>query len=133
MMDTLGFENVRKVTAAVAKAIKRGTALDVFITSTGELFGVSLTKRKPTEEDFRYLEEEKQMVTKMTFGVCRVRNGKLERSGEPLKLASLPKAIEEAQAERIHFYTEREKGNGPRAWPVLPLSAATRTIKYSVR
>lgn len=83
----------------------------------GELEGWRLLKEEMDEGDIERMQDA-LLGHEPNFDVCWVRQGELTTAyDEPMSLDDLPKAIAGAKAERIRFYTEREKEFGPSAWP----------------
>lgn len=102
----------------VEAALRDKVVLRLAVDRYGEMEGWRLLKEEMDERDINRMQDA-LLGHEPNFDVCWVRDGKLERAynDDPMPLDDLPKAIAEAKAERIRFYTEREKEFGPSAWP----------------
>ena len=101
----------------VEKAKSEGTLIEVVLNRQGGLQVITIQPSKSREDDIRQLTEEVAQQG-VTFEVCTLIDGQLTRLGDRIALFDLGTAIEEAKAERIRFYTEREEVYGESAWPI---------------
>jgi hypothetical protein len=96
------------------RAITNKTPAALYLNKHGEQATVEIERDNSEEDAFRL----SQGMDSPSFEVCMALDGRLtDRSGDAISINELPRAIKDAQAERIRFYTEREKEFGPSAWP----------------
>lgn len=98
---------------ALLKAILEKKPLSLWVSKNGDVVGITLQEAAGDEAVALTDEADTPL-----FPVCAAIRGRLTgNDGDPMLMADLPKAIKAAEAERIRFYTEREKEFGPSAWP----------------
>jgi hypothetical protein len=101
---------------ALEKAIQEKQPLNLWVNKHGDLIGVTFEHAGSDEAACIRLTQDAPLGP--SFPVCIVVRGRLlTNDGDPMSIADLPKAIKAAEAERVRFYTEREKEFGPSAWP----------------
>jgi hypothetical protein len=116
-------------------AFKKKAVLRLAVDRYGDLAGWLLEKEDMDEADVERMQDA-LLGNEPCFDVCWVRGSELLTDDfSPMSIDDLPKAIAAAKAERIRFYTEREKEFGPSAWPEgsrpVTLEEATKLMEVS--
>jgi hypothetical protein len=109
-----------KAKSELEKAILNRTPCEFFINRYGEQETLDVGRNPDPELDLDDAERlgEEFALYAPTFGVCCALKGELlGTDGNPVSFDDLPRLIEEAEDERVRFYSEREKEFGPSAWP----------------
>jgi hypothetical protein len=110
-VETAVHGNPRK---PLERAVTERKLCGLWVNKYGQLVTISLEPRQDEDDLLRLMEE----VSTPSFPVASAARGRLiDKDGNLVELDDLPRLIKDAKAERIRFYTEREKESGLSAWP----------------